>query len=129
MASVQQHGCNRTDLHANLGMVVQAGKGGDRAAAGHCQPYAAAVIGFGDPQTAFGLRLGIGDRVEEDIAVRPEGLRGDDDPLCHQGDTQRLGKRLAELNLKTRRVPCFAGIGQGIGMSAQMERAGGSDHL
>jgi hypothetical protein len=32
---VEQHGRNRTDLHTNLGVFVQAGKGGDRIAARH----------------------------------------------------------------------------------------------
>ena len=96
---------------------------------GTANPHAAAIIGFGDPQPGIGLRLRVGDRVEDDVAIRPEGLGGDDDPLRHQQDAEFFGKHRAELDLKTRRVPCLAGIGQGIGMGAEMERAAGSDHV
>ena len=126
---VQQHGCDGTDLHANFGVVIQASESGDGTTARYGQSHAAAIIGFGDSQTGIGLHLGIGDRVENDIAIRPEGLRGDNYPLSHKSDTEFLRKRFAEFDLKTRWVPCLVGIGQGVGVSTEMERAGGSDHV
>src|SRR5438309_7139051 len=81
----------------------------DFAGARYGQSHTVAIIGFRDPQTGIGLRLGVGDRVENDIAIRPGGLRGNDYPFRHKSDTEFLHKRFAELDLIFRgRLPDLA---------------------
>jgi hypothetical protein len=80
VALVQHHCRKRPDLDADLDAVVQAGEGSNGAAPRHRQRYTAAIVRLGDPHPGFGLSLWIGDCVEDNVAIRPEDLRGDDNP-------------------------------------------------
>ena len=111
MAPVQNHRCEGTDLDADLGTVVETGERGDGAALWDRQSHAGAIVRLGDLQTAVGLGLWIGNRVENDVAISAKNLRRDDDPLSRQGHSEFRCQRPAEFDLKPWRITGLAGEG------------------
>ena len=73
--------------------------------------------------------LPIDDRIENDIAIDPAHLGGDDDPADFETDAELLGQRLAELQLESATIAPLAGERQRVGIGADGELAARLDRV
>ena len=91
------------------------------------EPHPAATVRLREVETALGLSLRHGDRVQDDVAVDGAELHTAGDPLHAELDAQVRRQRAPELDLESRRVGRLARERQRVGVGTLRQHAAVAD--